>query len=115
MVDVSSGSGFFFKRIPASGTQNTKKNTTNQLVSVLRIRIHTFFGLPDPDPLVVGWIRIMLQIRILLSSCKNSRNNLDSFYLVILFDFLFLKKDVNVGSKSNKQNKLLKISFSLPS
>ncbi len=33
---------------------------------------------------------------ILLSSCKNSKKNLDSFYFVTLFDFLSLKNDVNV-------------------
>jgi hypothetical protein len=45
---------------------------------------------------------------ILLSSCKNSKKNLDSYYFVTLFDFLSLKKDVNVSSKSNKQKKLNK-------
>jgi hypothetical protein len=38
-----------------------------------------------------------------LSSCKNSKKNLD---FVTLFDFLSLKNDVNVASKSNKQKKL---------
>ncbi len=56
------------------------------------------------------WIRIRsevwIRIRILLSSCKNSKKNLDSYYLVTLFDFLSLKNDVNVPSKSNKQKKL---------
>jgi hypothetical protein len=69
---------------------------------VLRIRIHMFLGLPDPDPLVRAWIRIL----ILLSSCKNSKKNLDFFYFVTLFGFLSLKYDVNVPSKSNKQKKL---------
>jgi hypothetical protein len=49
-----------------------------------------------------SWIRI----RILLSSCKNSMKNLDSYYFVTLFDFLSLKNDVSVASKSNKQKKL---------
>jgi hypothetical protein len=40
---------------------------------------------------------------ILLSSCKKSKKNLDSYFFVTLFDFLSLKKDVNVPSKSNKQ------------
>jgi hypothetical protein len=31
---------------------------------------------------------------------------LDSYYFVTLFDFLSLKNDVNVASKSNKQKKL---------
>ncbi len=44
--------------------------------------------------------------RILLWSCKNSKKNLDSYYFVTLFDFLSLKNDVNVPSKSNKQKKL---------
>jgi hypothetical protein len=69
---------------------------------------------PDPvplDPHVFGPpIRIRIYksevwIRILLSSCKNSKKNLDSCYFVILFDFLSLKKDVNVPSKSNKLKK----------
>jgi len=34
---------------------------------------------------------------------KNSKKNLDSFYFVTLFDFLSLKNDVNVASKSNKK------------
>ncbi len=67
-----------------------------------RIRIH----------LSKVWIRI----RILLSSCKNSKKNLDSYYFVTLFDCLSLKNEVNVPSKSNKQKKLcFKISFLLAS
>jgi hypothetical protein len=53
----------------------------------------------DPDP---------EQIRILLSSCKNSKKNLDSYCFVTLFDLLSLKNYVNVPSKSNKQKKLFK-------
>ena len=82
----------------------------NYAVFRFRIRIHMFLGLLDPDPFVRGRIRIRLRIRlrirILLSSCKNSKKNLGSFYFVSLFDFLSLKNDVNVASKSNKQNKL---------
>ena len=52
-------------------------------------------GLLDPNPLVKG----MEWIRILPSSCKNSKKNLDSYYFVTLFDFLSLKNDVNVTSK----------------
>jgi hypothetical protein len=48
------------------------------------------------------WIRI----RILLSSCKNSKTNLDSYYFVTLFKFLSMKNEVNVPSKSKKQKKL---------
>jgi hypothetical protein len=36
---------------------------------------------------------------------KNSKENLDSYYFVTLFDFLSSKNDVNVPSKSNKQKK----------
>jgi hypothetical protein len=38
-----------------------------------------------------------------LSSSKNSKKNLDSYYLVTFFYFLSLKNDVNVPLKSNKQ------------
>jgi hypothetical protein len=75
---------------------------------------------PNPDPHVFGppgsgsgstmqevWIRIRIllwiRIRFLLSSCKNSKKNLYSYNFVTPFDFLSLKKDVNVASKSNKQ------------
>jgi hypothetical protein len=62
------------------------------------------------------WIRIRLWIRILLSSCKNSKKNLDSYYFVTLFDFLSLKNDVNVPLKSIKRkNFCWKISFLLAS
>ncbi len=57
----------------------------------------------DPDPIRRVWIRI--RIWILLSAGKNSKNNLDSYYFVTLFDFLSLKNDVNVPSKSIKKNK----------
>ncbi len=61
---------------------------TSLFKAVLRIRIrihriHMFLVLPDPDP-------------------ANSKKNLDSYYFVTLFDFLSLKNDVNVASKSNK-------------
>jgi hypothetical protein len=57
------------------------------------------------------WIRIRIllwiRIRILLSSCKKCKKNLDSYYFVTLFDFLSLKNDVNVASKSNKQKNIV--------
>jgi hypothetical protein len=49
-----------------------------------------------------SWIRL----RILLSLCKNSKKNLDSYLFVTPVDFLSLKNDVNVATKSNKQTKL---------
>jgi hypothetical protein len=64
-----------------------------------------FLGHPDPDPLVI-WIRIRRRNKILLSSCKNSKKNLDFSNFVTLFEFLSLKNDGNVPSKSNKQKKL---------
>jgi hypothetical protein len=63
-----------------------------------------FLGLPDPDPLV-------RRIRILLSSRKKNNKNLYSycFATYCVYDFLSLKKDLNVASKSNTQ-KTYKIS-----
>ncbi len=46
---------------------------------------------PDPDPSIF---------------MQNSKKNLNSYYFVTLFDFLSLKNDVNVASKSHKQKKL---------
>jgi hypothetical protein len=85
------------------------QGTLSQAVFRIRIhRIHVLFGHPDPDPLVRGMIRIRLwiRIRILLSSCKNNKKNLESYYFVTLFDFLSLKNNVNVPSKCNMQKKL---------
>jgi hypothetical protein len=60
-----------------------------------------FLTLPDPDPLVRGMDPdpdpALEGIRILLSSCKNSKKNLDIYYFFTLFDFLSLKNDVNVA------------------
>ena len=47
----------------------------------------------------------------ILSSIKNSKENLDSYFFVTPFDFLSLKNDVNVPSKSNKQKNFFKIVF----
>ncbi len=65
-----------------------------------------FFGLPDPDPLVRGMDRD--PDPDLLSSCKKNKKNLESYYFTTLFDFLSLKNNVNVPSKSNKQNNCVK-------
>ncbi len=57
-----------------------------------------------------------IRLRILLSSCKNSKKNLDSYYFATLFGFLSLENTVNVPSNSNKQKKCLnKNSFLLAS
>jgi hypothetical protein len=50
-------------------------------------------------------------IRILLSSSKNSKKYIDSYFLSFLWllhDFLSLKNDVNIPLKSKKQKKLRK-------
>jgi hypothetical protein len=53
-------------------------------------RIHMFWASRIRIHWSEVWIRILLwiRIRILLSSCKNSQKNLDSYYFVTLFDFL---------------------------
>jgi hypothetical protein len=57
----------------------------------------------DPDSLVRG-------TDLVLSSSKNRKKKLDSYCFVTS-----LKNDVNVPSKSNKQENFLKISFLLAS
>ena len=61
-----------------------------------------FLGLPDPDPLVRG----MDPDPDPCSGSGSFHHHVDSYYFVTLFDFLSLKNDVNVPSKSNKQKKL---------
>jgi hypothetical protein len=65
-----------------------------------------FLGLPDPDPLVRGMDpdpdHALDPDPDTSFVYKNSKKNLDSYYFVTLFDFLSLKNDVNVASKSNK-------------
>jgi hypothetical protein len=65
-------------------------------------------SVPDPDPHVFGppGSGLTSQMDPDPSIIKNSKINLDSFYFVTLFDFLSLKNDVNVPSKSKKQKKL---------
>jgi hypothetical protein len=78
-----------------SNTGSGFKTLLLELLAVLRIRIHRihmFLGHPDPDFSII-------------SSCKNSKENLGSYCFVTLFDFLSLKNDVNVPSKSNRLKK----------
>jgi hypothetical protein len=71
--------------------------------SVLRIRrFRMNLCLLDPDPLVCGSDPDP-------SIIINSKKNLDSYCFVPFYDFLSLKNDVNVVSKSNKQKNLEKI------
>ncbi len=66
---------------------------------------------PDPDLLVRGLDPDPYIIK------QNSKKNLYSFcFVTFFFDFLSLKNDVNVPSKSNKQENFFeKISFLLTS
>jgi hypothetical protein len=57
-------------------------------------------GLPDPDPLVRGMDPDPAPDPDPSIIMQNSKKNLDSYYFVTLFDFLSLKNDVNVPSKS---------------
>ncbi len=54
-----------------------------------------FFGLldPDPDPLVRGLDPdpALDPDPSIISSCRNNKKNLESYYFVTLFDFLSLK------------------------
>ncbi len=56
--------------------------------TVLRIRIRIWIRIHLSE------IRIRIRLRILLSSCKN--------VLCLLYDFWYLKNDVNAASKSNR-------------
>ena len=87
-----SGKCTFKKQCSGSGS------TASTCFWASRIRIH----------LSEVWIRI----RILLSSCKNSKKKLDSYYFVTLFAFLSFYH-VNVPSNSNKQKKCLNKNSSL--
>ncbi len=69
-----------------------------------------FLGLqdPDPDPLVRGMDPHPALDPDPSIIMKNSKKNLDSSYFVTLFEFLSLKNDVNVASKSHKQKNCVK-------
>ncbi len=57
----------------------------------IRIRIHMFLGLLDPDPLVRGMDPVRSRIRILLSWSKKSKKNLDIYCFVTFFTFYLWK------------------------
>jgi hypothetical protein len=78
------------------------------LQAVLRIRIRRICTLCFWASWI--WIRkpeVRIWIRILLSSSKNSKKNIDSYCYVTSLWLFTLKNDVNVLSKSNKQKNLL--------
>ncbi len=66
IVSASSPAGSgrsWFLKIDNSWVYRTKKvpfQHPDTSLQVLRIRIRMFLGLPDPDPLVRSWIRILL-------------------------------------------------------
>jgi hypothetical protein len=106
-----------YRALPVMGCEKTMSDFDNSLISTLEetmpwatVRNYIFSYLPPfPCNQCCGsgstcfWA---YQIRILLSSCKNSKKNLNSLYFVTLFDFLSLKNDGNVASKSNKHKEL---------
>jgi hypothetical protein len=68
-----------------------------------------FLGLQDPDPLVRGMDpdpdpALNPDPSIIM---QNSKKKLDSYYFVTLSEFLSLKNDVNVASKSHCVKKLV--------
>ncbi len=86
-------------------------NKTLLLVSMILhlpvFRIRKFFGLPDPDPLVRGPYPesdpSSHQAKIVRKNCV--------LLFVTFYDSLYLKNNVNVPLKSNKQKNLEKICF----
>ncbi len=67
------------------------------MISVPDLDPHVF-GLPDPAP----------DPSIILSSSKNRKKNLESYFFVtLLLYFLSLENDVNAPLKSNKQKNFL--------
>ncbi len=73
--------------------------------AVLRIhRIHMLLGLLDPDPLVRGMDPdpdpALDPDPVPSIIMQKNKKNLDSYYFATLFDFLSLKNDVCVASKS---------------
>jgi len=87
----------------------------NVFFSVLRIRIRIrirrtcmFLGLldPDPEPLVTGMNPDPAPYPILISSSKNSRKNLGSYWLLTFFLlFIFEKwRKMNLNKVINRKN-----------
>ncbi len=67
---------------------------------MLRIRNRIVLGIPDP---------LVRAIRILLSSSKNSKKILIPTVLGLLYDFVSLKNDVNLASKSMSKKIMKKL------
>jgi hypothetical protein len=96
---------------PGSGSEFSRRNIGNDSLigmiwipysqPVWRIRIRMVLGLMDPDPLVGG---TRYRSGTFYHQAKIARKTLIPTALWLLYDFLSLKNDVNVASKSNKQN-----------
>ncbi len=87
-----------------------KRKKRVDFFTVLRIRIRrirSLLGLldPDPDPLV-GGTDPGHGVRSTYNQAKIVRKTLIPTVLRLLYDFLSLKNDVHVASKSNKQKNL---------
>jgi hypothetical protein len=78
-------------------------------------KIYIITSVPDPDPRVFLPPRSGPLVRVdpaldqdpSIIMLKNKKN-LESYYFVTLFDFIFLKNNVNLPSKSNKQKNFVK-------
>jgi hypothetical protein len=66
-----------------------------------------FLGLPDSDP------SLLCTDPDPSINKKKSKKNLNFYYFMTSFRLLSIKTDVNVPSKSNKENKLKKNNFCL--
>ena len=73
------------------------------LLTSVVIRIRKFLGLSDPDTDQSLYDRI----RILPSSSKESKKDLDFYCFVTSFGLLSLKIDVKEPSRSNRQKELI--------
>jgi hypothetical protein len=82
------------------------ENNTKQLLSgtVLRIRLRTYVFL-HPESRSVGH-RYGSGFRSFYHQAKIVKKTLIPTVLRLLYDFLSMKNDINVPSKSNKQKKL---------
>jgi hypothetical protein len=65
--------------------------------------MHMFLGLPDPNPLVRGMDPDPALDPYPSILVQKSKKILDSYYFVTIFDFLSVKNDVNVPSKSKSR------------
>ncbi len=57
----------------------------------------------DPDPEVRGTDSDPAPDTSIINQAKIAQKNLNSYFLWFLYDFLSLKNDVNVASKSSQQ------------